>query len=104
MLKWCLDEHTRGKIHVLRSFDGILKYVDIDNIPKAMVRSDLTIPRPFPLVCCVTREVMMIISLILTIIQILLRKKEEKQRRTSAKRKKKERKWNSWKPEWIRMS
>jgi hypothetical protein len=37
MLKWCLDERTRRKIHVLRSFDGILKYVDKDNIPKAMV-------------------------------------------------------------------
>jgi hypothetical protein len=79
MLKWCLDERTRRKIHVLRSFDGILKYVDKDNIPKAMVADcDLFLTlSSFYLFLSLFREAMMIISSTLMIILTRWKKTKE---------------------------
>jgi hypothetical protein len=38
MLKWFLDEPTRKKIHMVRSFNDITEFIDKQHIPKVMVR------------------------------------------------------------------
>jgi hypothetical protein len=78
MFKYFVDEHTRTKIHVIRSFNDILKYVDKEHIPTSMVRKHcLSSPSSssFVLVCLLfVREEMMIINSLLMIILILLMK------------------------------